>query len=61
MSVSEEIIIEERYQSAIDDITNMTVDQFETLCEEENIKDIVPNIDDAIDIIATRWANRSRA
>jgi len=61
MSVSEERIIEERYQSAIDDITNMTVDQFETLCEEENIKDIVPNIDDAIDIIATRWANGSRA
>ena len=35
--------------------------EFETLCEEENIKDIVPNIDDAIDIIATRWANGSRA
>ena len=61
MSVSEERIIEERYQSAIDDITNMTVDQFETLCEEEGINDIVPNIDDTIDIIATRWANGSRA
>ena len=61
MSVSEERIIEERYQSAIDDITSMTVDQFETLCEEEGIKDIVPNIDDAIDIIATRWANGGRS
>tara|TARA_R100001129_G_scaffold183539_1_gene166226 strand:- start:302 stop:574 length:273 start_codon:yes stop_codon:yes gene_type:complete len=61
MSVDNERIIEERYQSAVDDITSMTVDQFETLCEEEGIKDIVPNIDEAIDIIATRQANGERS
>ena len=61
MSVDEERIIEERYESAVDDITSMTVDQFETLCEDEGIKDIVPNIDEAIDIIATRWANGERS
>ena len=61
MSVDEERIIEERYQSAVDDITSMTVDQFGTLCEEEGIKDIVPNIDEAVDIIATRQANGERS
>lgn len=58
--MSEERIIEERYDSAVDDITKMTVDEFSTLCEDEGIKDIVPNIDDVVDIIATRWANGSR-
>ena len=61
MSVDEERIIEERYESAVDDISNMTVDEFLSLCEEENIKDVVPNVDDAIDIIATRQANGERS
>ena len=61
MSVDNEIILEERYQSAVDDITGMTVDEFLTLCEDEGIKDIVPNVDDAIHIIALRQANGSRA
>ena len=61
MSVDNERIIEERYESAVDDITSMTVDEFLSLCEEENIKDVVPNVDDAIDIIATRQANGERS
>ena len=61
ISVDNERIIEERYESAVDDITSMTVDEFSTLCEEEGIKDIVPNVDYAIDIIATRRANGERS
>ena len=61
MSVDNERIIEERYESAVDDITSMTVDAFSTLCEEEGIKDMVPNVDYAIDIIATRRANGERS
>ena len=61
MSVDNERILEERYESAVDDITSMTVDEFSTLCEEEGIKDIVPNVDYAIDIIATRRANGERS
>lgn len=60
MSVDNERILEERYESAVDDITKMTVDEFQSLCEDEGIKDIVPNMDYAIDTIATRWADGSR-
>jgi len=60
MSVDNERIIEERYESSVDDITKMTVDEFCTLCEDEGVKDVVPNIDMVIDEIATRWANGSR-
>ena len=60
MSVDNERILEERYESAVDDITKMTGDEFQSLCEDEGIKDIVPNMDYAIDTIATRWADGSR-
>ena len=60
MSVDNERILEERYESAVDDITKMTVDEFQSLCEDEGIKDIVPNMDYAIDTIATRWADGGR-
>jgi hypothetical protein len=42
------------YEEIVDEITSLTVDEFESLCEEEGIKDIVPNIDDAIHTIATQ-------
>ena len=61
MSVDNERILEERYESAVDDITSMTVDEFSTLCEEEGIEDIATNVDYAIDIIATRRANGERS
>ena len=61
MSVDNERIIEERYESAVDDITSMTVDEFSTLCEEEGSKEMVGNVDYAIDIIATRRANGERS
>tara|TARA_X000001382_G_C3132897_1_gene167000 strand:+ start:20 stop:220 length:201 start_codon:yes stop_codon:yes gene_type:complete len=60
MSVDNERIIEERYEDAVDEITSKTVDEFCTLCEDEGVKDVVPNIDMVIDEIATRWANGSR-
>ncbi len=60
MSVDNKRILEERYESAVDDITGMTVDEFLTLCEDEGIEDIIPNVDDAIHIIALRQANGSR-
>ena len=57
MDVDNERILEERYESAVDDITKMTVDEFCTLCEDEGVKDVVPTIDMVIDEIATRMAN----
>jgi hypothetical protein len=42
------------YQEIVDEITSLTVDEFQTLCEDEGIKDMVPNIDIVIDEIATR-------
>ena len=61
MSVDNERILEERYESAVDEITSKTVDEFLTLCEDEGIKEMVPNIDIVIDEIATRWANGGRS
>ena len=61
MSVDNERILEERYESAVDEITSKTVDEFLTLCEDEGIKEMVPNIDMVIDEIATRWANGGRS
>ena len=60
MSVENERIIEERYEDAVVEITSKTFDEFCTLCEDEGVKDVVPNIDMVIDEIATRWANGSR-
>ena len=55
--INNESVIEQKYEDAVDEITSKTVDEFLTLCEDEGIKDIVPNIDMVIDEIATRWAN----
>lgn len=55
--INNETVVEQKYEDAVDEITNMTVDEFCTLCEDEGIKDVVPNIDMVIDEIATRWAN----
>ena len=57
--INNEKVVEQKHEDAVDEITKMTVDEFSTLCEEEGIKDIVPNIDYAIDTIATRRANES--
>jgi hypothetical protein len=46
MSVDNERIIEERYEDAVDEITSKTVDEFCTLCEDEGVKDVVPNIEE---------------
>jgi len=58
--INNESVIEQKYEDAVDEITSKTVDEFLTLCEDEGIKDMVPNIDVVIDEIATRWANGSR-
>lgn len=55
--INNESVIEQKYEDAVDEITGKTVDEFLTLCEDEGIKDMVPNIDMVIDEIATRWAN----
>lgn len=55
--INNESVIEQKYEDAVDEITSKTVDEFLTLCEDEGIKDMVPNIDMVIDEIATRWAN----
>ncbi len=55
--INNEKVVEQKHEDAVDEITKMTVDEFSTLCEEEGIEDIVPNIDHAIDTIATRRAN----
>tara|TARA_R100000951_G_scaffold100719_2_gene91624 strand:+ start:1519 stop:1698 length:180 start_codon:yes stop_codon:yes gene_type:complete len=55
--INNETVVEQKYEDAVDEITNMTVDEFCTLCEDEGVKDEVPNIDMVIDEIATRWAN----
>ena len=55
--INNEKVVEQKHEDAVDEITKMTVDEFSTLCEEEGIKDVVPNIDYAIDTIATRRAN----
>ncbi len=56
-NINNESVIEQKYEDAVDEITSKTVDEFLTLCEDEGIKDMVPNIDMVIDEIATRWAN----
>ena len=55
--INNESVVEQKYEDAVDEITSKTVDEFCTLCEDEGIKDMVPNIDMVIDEIATRWAN----
>jgi hypothetical protein len=55
--INNESVVEQKYEDAVDEITSKTVDEFLTLCEDEGIKDMVPNIDMVIDEIATRWAN----
>lgn len=55
--INNESVIEQKYEDAVDEITSKTVDEFLTLCEDEGVKDVVPNIDMVIDEIATRWAN----
>ena len=58
--INNESVVEQKYEDAVDEITSKTVDEFLTLCEDEGIKDMVPNIDMVIDEIATRWADGSR-
>tara|TARA_R100001143_G_C3267675_1_gene90707 strand:+ start:20 stop:223 length:204 start_codon:yes stop_codon:yes gene_type:complete len=36
----------------VDNLASMSVDEFCNLCEKHNIKDIVPDIDSAIDELA---------
>jgi len=55
--INNESVVEQKYEDAVDEITSKTVDEFLTLCEDEGIKEMVPNIDMVIDEIATRWAN----
>ena len=56
-NINNESVVEQKYEDAVDEITSKTVDEFLTLCEDEGIKEMVPNIDMVIDEIATRWAN----
>ena len=59
--INNESVVEQKYEDAVDEITSKTVDEFLTLCEDEGIKEMVPNIDMVIDEIATRWANGERS
>ena len=62
--INNETVVEQKYEDAVDEITNMTVDEFLTLCEDwgfnNTIYDIVPSVDYIIDTVATRRANEKR-
>jgi len=50
-------IKEKKYEDACEDIYSMTVGDFQTLCEDNNIDDVVSELDKVIPQIAWRMAN----
>ena len=41
-------------EDIVEEVASMSVDGFCNLCEEHHIKDIVPNIDDVINILSEK-------
>jgi|TARA_R100001463_G_scaffold26864_5_gene62562 hypothetical protein len=59
--INNESVVEQKYEDAVDEIKNMTVDEFLTLCRDwgfiYTIYDILPSVDYIIDTVAKKRAN----
>jgi len=41
-------------EDIVEEVASMSVDEFCNLCEEHHIKDIIPNIDEVVSILAEK-------